>query len=72
METEYDIPQPLRKQFIDLACRLSPENLSCDGELSSDEVRSRYAKLMERWHDLEEQAGRPVDEEEAFDWFLDE
>jgi hypothetical protein len=29
-----------------LDCDLSPENLTCDGELSRAEVNSRYKKLM--------------------------
>ena len=30
----------------DLDCALSPENLSCDGELSSNQVRQKYNRLM--------------------------
>ena len=30
----------------DLDCALSPENLTCDGELSASQVRSKYQMLM--------------------------
>lgn len=30
----------------DLDCALSPENLSCDGELSSNQIRQKYNRLM--------------------------
>lgn len=35
-----------RQRLADMIdCRLSPENLSCDGELPISQVRARYAKL---------------------------
>lgn len=30
----------------DLDCALSPENLSCDGELTASQVRQKYNRLM--------------------------
>lgn len=35
-----------RQKIADIIdCALSPENLSCDGELSAGQVRSRYKEL---------------------------
>ena len=31
----------IMEDFIDLACALSPENLWCDGEASSEEVEKK-------------------------------
>jgi len=59
----------LQKQFLDLACRLSPENVSCDGELSRTEVDRRYKQLNAEWAKLEKEAGRKVDEDEVWKWF---
>ena len=54
--------------FVDLATQLSPEWLTCDGELSRREVNRRYAKLQKQWHALERQAGRAVTEDEVWAW----
>jgi hypothetical protein len=59
----------LKKKFLDLACRLSPENLACDGEIPQSEVRKRYAQCMREWKALEKLAGRKVSEMEAFDFY---
>lgn len=56
----------IKKQFDRLLCRLSPENLHCDGECSAREVRSRLAQIRREWHDLEKLAGRTVSEDEAW------
>ncbi len=57
----------LMKKFRSLACRLSPENLSCDGECSRTEVRRRRAVIMREWRILEKLIGRKVSESEI-DW----
>jgi len=42
-----------RQRLADMIdCRLSPENLSCDGELSRTEVNRRYAHLTACARDL--------------------
>lgn len=59
----------LQKQtFLRLASQLSPENLSCDGELPRYRVRSKYARLMKEWKALEREVGRKVTEDEVWDW----
>jgi len=47
---------------------LSPENLSCDGELSVTEVNRRHRKLTEQLFHLEKALGRPVSEMAIFNW----
>jgi hypothetical protein len=57
----------VKEKFLDLACRLSPENLSCDGELSKSEIRRKYKKLMSEWRKLEKRIGRKVSEHTVWD-----
>lgn len=56
----------IKTAFVDLAGRLSPENLSCDGELTATEIRSRRDSIMREWSELERRAGRSVDETESW------
>lgn len=43
-----DLDKPADRQRIAniIDCALSPENLTCDGELRGDQVRARYNELM--------------------------
>ena len=54
----------LTEEFRDLACRLSPENLHCDGEITRAQAQRRYNQIMIEWKALEKKAGRKVAEEE--------
>ena len=54
-------------QFHDLSNRLSPENLTCDGELSTSEWKMKEKRLLKDWKRLERQVGRTVTEEEIFE-----
>jgi len=63
-------PRPRRteaeilEEFLHVECALSPENLTCDGELPRAQVRQRYAKLMKDRRDLIRELGRePSDAE---------
>ena len=47
-------------------CELSPENLTCDGELSGAHVRRRAAALRARLQLLFREVGRTVSEDEAY------
>ena len=47
-----------KKQFLNLACALSPENLSCDGELSRSAVKRKAASLRRQWKELEKESKR--------------
>lgn len=48
------------RQFQHLVLQLSPENLSCDGELSRRQIQSRHAAIIREWKALEKQVGRRV------------
>jgi len=48
------------KKFAGLACRLSPENLCCDGEISRAEVNKRRRKIDREWINLEKEFGQMV------------
>jgi hypothetical protein len=58
----------IKKEFDNLACRLSPENLHCDGEISRTEAGRRKAQIMREWRALEARAGRKVSEDETCAW----
>lgn len=65
------ITAEIKKAFIDLVCRLSPENLACDGEISKTEIDRRYRQILKEWKVLEAKVGRKVSEEEAEKWSLE-
>jgi len=58
----------IKQKFQNLACALSPENISCDGELPRAAVEKRYRSLTADWHALERQVGRAVKETEVWSW----
>ncbi len=64
-----DLPEDKKEDFLGLLCRLSPENLCCDGEISKREVNKRHRQIMREWRILEVQVGRKIsyDEVEAYD-----
>lgn len=62
-------PEQCKPLFLSLAAELSPENLTCDGELSHAQVASRRKVLMAAWGELERIFGRPVTETEAWTWY---
>lgn len=63
------LTKELKKQFVSLAGQLSPENLSCDGELRGRALQAKAKRLRKAWSDLEKQAGRKVSEDETYGWF---
>jgi hypothetical protein len=58
--------EEIKEKFLNLACQLSPENLTCDGELSRSQVKERYKSIMVEWHKLEDELGREVTEDELY------
>ncbi len=54
--------------FLGLACRLSPENLCCDGEISPAQARKRFKQIKKEWADLETRFGIKVTEDDAWNW----
>lgn len=49
-----------------IACALSPENLTCDGEASPRYVASRRRALKAEWKALEVEVGRRITEDEVW------
>ncbi len=60
------VPAQYHKSFMNLASRLSPENLHEDGEISRAEAQRKYNHLMREWAKLEALVGRTVDEDEVW------
>lgn len=54
--------------FGRLTNRLSPENLTCDGELSRAQVLKRKNALLQEWAALEKTIGRKVTESETYNF----
>lgn len=54
------------EKLSDLACQLSPENLTCDGELSRNMVKLRKASIMKQWAVLEASLGFKVTEDQVW------
>jgi hypothetical protein len=51
----------------DIAYRLEPEWLTCDGELPRAEVNRRYRALMAEKNKLELKLGRPLTNKELYE-----
>lgn len=60
-----------KEKFINLVSELSPENLTCDGELSGSVVREKRRQINSEWKELEIQIGRRVSETEAEKWMIE-
>ena len=58
--------------FAGLVCRLSPENLCCDGEISRAEVNRRFRQIQKEWKALEKEIGHKVSEDQVYDFMLKE
>jgi hypothetical protein len=70
---EYSVFQPQVEQLIlqaidGIYASLSPENLSCDGELSMSQVFKRRNSLKDKLKHLQNALGRPVSEEVVYNW----
>jgi hypothetical protein len=61
-----------KTKFECLVGELSPENLTCDGELPATAVKKKYAALMKEWRALEKLVGRTVTQAEVWDWIIAE
>jgi hypothetical protein len=59
-------PADIMRQIQGLYSSLSPENLSCDGELSMTQVRRRAASYRRQLAECFRELGRKVDEDEAY------
>ena len=59
----------LGKAILSIYCALSPENLTCDGELPMAYVRKRRAQLNRELRQCFRELGRTVSESEAYQSF---
>ncbi len=59
---ERDVLEEIRRVYT----YLSPENLTCDGELNPAAVKTKKKRLQEELRKLFMELGREVAEEEAF------
>ena len=58
---------------LDTLCNeLSPENLSCDGELSLTAINKKFREIKAEWKEIEKKLGRKVSEDEVEDRLLEE
>jgi hypothetical protein len=57
--------EELMKELDGLCGELSPENLSCDGEISSTQIRKKASAIRAEWKEIEKKLGRKVSEYEA-------
>jgi hypothetical protein len=61
--------QCIMEAIVCLYGDLSPENLSCDGELTSSQVVGKRTKLLRKLEGCFKAYGRQVSESEAYDWY---
>lgn len=57
--------EELMKELDGLCCELSPENISCDGEISITQIRKKASAIRAEWKEIEKKLGRKVTEDEA-------
>ena len=60
--------EQIMNDFTGLTCRLSPENLCCDGEISRAEVKRREKQIIKEWKVLEKEISYKVTEDDVFQW----
>ena len=56
----------IMSDICDTYCSLSPENLTCDGELPLAQVNKEYSKLQKTLRSLFRELGKEVSEMEAY------
>jgi hypothetical protein len=55
------LPKHILIQFQQILNQLSPENLSCDGELPQSEINIKYKRLTTQWANLEKKYNVIID-----------
>lgn len=55
------------EEIASLYCALSPENLSCDGELRGSRLQTKYRGLNKRIAECIKELGREITESQAYD-----
>jgi len=65
-ETEEELMNALSH----LSGDLSPENLTCDGELNRTQIAAKLRAIKGEWKEIEKKLGRKVSEYEAEDYYM--
>lgn len=58
----------IREDILRCYSQLSPENISCDGELNKTQIRAKMSKINKELKYLFKEYGRQISEEEALGW----
>jgi predicted metalloenzyme YecM len=58
----------IREDILRCYLQLSPENLTCDGELNKTQIRARQSKINKELKSLFKEYGRTISEAEAIGW----
>lgn len=56
------------ERFVRLLGDLSPENLSCDGELSRAQINRKLLLIKKEWKELEKELGKKMTEDDVYCW----
>lgn len=67
MSTINNMNPQILKGFLRLVQELSPENLTCDGELSQKEILNKKRLIQNEWTKLENLCGFKVSQDEIED-----
>lgn len=60
--------QKIMERFVRLLGDLSPENLSCDGELSRAQINRKLLLIKKEWKELEKELGKKMTEDDVYCW----
>jgi hypothetical protein len=66
----FDQDNDLYESLSNVYNGLSPENLTCDGELPQHQVQQRYRELNRKLKGLQIALGRTFTEDDMIDWYL--
>jgi hypothetical protein len=58
----------IREDILRCYLQLSPENISCDGELNKTQIRAKMSKINKELKYLFKEYGKIVSEDEAICW----
>jgi hypothetical protein len=58
------LDEETKLKLSDLCGQLSPENFSCDGELSEGQMRAKMKIISKQWTDIENQLGFEIEPED--------
>jgi len=62
-----DINREGLEEFVSLACQLSPENLTCDGEASEAFINQKLRAIRKEWKALEKKYRVRLTEDQVWD-----